>query len=155
MQGVPKRRIAGLYKRGTTQQRASHGQAEWTIYYSRVPKPGRAVWFWFSLGPVALLLAFFLYSPIFKNFVDEAADWAKNIMGAHPIIGALVFFLFSAVSAMLAFASSVVLVPPANLVWGKLVTFLLLWGGWMAGAIAAFGIGKLVRPLVIQLGYRE
>ena len=40
--GIPQRRIAGLYKRGTTQQRTSHGQTEWTIYYSRVPKYNNA-----------------------------------------------------------------------------------------------------------------
>ncbi len=56
---------------------------------------------------------------------------------------------------MLAFTSSVVLVPPANLVWGKLITFLLLWGGWIAGAIAAFGIGKVARPLLVRLGYQN
>src|SRR5688572_19228918 len=76
-------------------------------------------------------------------------------MNAHPVIGAVVFFLFAATSAMLAFTSSVVLVPPANLVWGKLITFLLLWGGWIAGAIAAFGIGKVARPLLVRLGYQN
>ena len=74
-------------------------------------------------------------------------------MNAHPVMGAAVFFLFAATSAMLAFTSSVVLVPPANLVWGKLITFLLLWGGWIAGAIAAFGIGNVARPLLVRLGY--
>jgi uncharacterized membrane protein YdjX (TVP38/TMEM64 family) len=70
-------------------------------------------------------------------------------------MGAAVFFLFAAISAMLAFTSSVVLVPPANLVWGKFITFLLLWGGWIAGAIAAFGIGNVARPLLVRLGYQE
>jgi uncharacterized membrane protein YdjX (TVP38/TMEM64 family) len=118
-------------------------------------KPGRAVWFWLALGAATLLLTSLFYSATFKNFVDEATGWAKDIMNAHPVMGAAVFFLFSAFSAMLAFTSSAVLVPPANLVWGKLVTFLLLWGGWIAGAIAAFGIGNLARPLLNHLGYKE
>jgi len=92
---------------------------------------------------------------MFRNFVDQATGWAKVVMNSYPVIGAVVFFLFAAISAMLAFASSVVLVPAANLVWGKLITFLLLWGGWIAGAIAAFGIGKVARPLLIRFGYRE
>jgi uncharacterized membrane protein YdjX (TVP38/TMEM64 family) len=112
-------------------------------------------WFWIALGAIALFLTFLLYSPLFKNFVDKANDWATVIMNAHPVIGAAVFFLFAATSAMLAFTSSVVLVPPANLVWGKLITFLLLWGGWIAGAIAAFGIGNVARPLLVRLGYQE
>jgi uncharacterized membrane protein YdjX (TVP38/TMEM64 family) len=76
-------------------------------------------------------------------------------MNAHPLMGSLIFFLFAAISAMLAFTSSVVLVPAANLVWGKLITFLLLWGGWIAGAIAAFGIGNVARPLLVRFGHQE
>jgi uncharacterized membrane protein YdjX (TVP38/TMEM64 family) len=114
-----------------------------------------ALWFWIALGAIILLLTLLLYSATFRNFVDKATDWAKVIMDAHPIMGAAVFFLFAATSAMLAFTSSVVLVPPANLVWGKLITFFLLWGGWMAGAIVAFGIGNVARPLLIRLGYQQ
>jgi uncharacterized membrane protein YdjX (TVP38/TMEM64 family) len=115
----------------------------------------RAVWFWLALGAAILLLAFLFYSPAFRNFIEAANGWAEGIMNAHPVTGAAVFFVFSAVSAMLAFTSSAVLVPPANLVWGKLITFLLLWGGWVAGAIAAFGIGNRARPLLIYLGYKD
>jgi uncharacterized membrane protein YdjX (TVP38/TMEM64 family) len=119
------------------------------------PNRRSALWFWIALGAIVLLLTFLLYSPTFKNFIDQATDWAKVLMNAHPVIGAAVFFFFAAVSAMLAFTSSVVLVPPANLVWGKLITFLLLWGGWIVGAIAAFGIGNVARPLLVRLGYQE
>ncbi|HLA74717.1 MAG TPA: VTT domain-containing protein [Gammaproteobacteria bacterium] len=122
---------------------------------SLVNQRGRAVWFWLALGAAALLVAFLLYSMAFNNFVDEVIGWTKGIMNSHPLMGAVVFFLFSAFSAMFAFASSVVLVPPANLAWGKLVTFLLLWGGWIAGAIAAFGIGRLASPLLAYLGYEK
>lgn len=122
---------------------------------SKAKKRRRAIWFWLALGAAALLLALLFYSATFRNFIDQTTGWAKEIMNAHPVTGAAVFFLFSAVSAMLAFASSAVLVPPANLVWGKPVTFLLLWGGWITGAMAAYGIGKLARPLLIYVGYKE
>jgi uncharacterized membrane protein YdjX (TVP38/TMEM64 family) len=114
-----------------------------------------ALWFWIALGAIVLLLTLLLYSATFRNFVDKATDWARVIMNAHPVMGAAVFFFFAAASAMLAFASSAVLVPPANLVWGKLITFFLLWGGWIAGAMASFGIGKIARPLLVRLGYKE
>ena len=115
----------------------------------------RALWFWIVLGAIVLLSTLLLYSATFKNFIDEATEWAKVFMNAHPISGAAVFFLFAAGSAMLAFTSSVVLVPAANLAWGKLITFLLLWAGWLAGAILAFGIGSVARPLLIRLGHKE
>ena len=67
---------------------------------------------------------------------------------------AQVFFALSAASAMLAFASTAILVPAATEVWGPMI-FLLLWGGWTAGAIAAYWIGRLARPLVIRMGYKH
>jgi uncharacterized membrane protein YdjX (TVP38/TMEM64 family) len=115
----------------------------------------RAIWFWLVLGAAALLLTLLLYSDIFKNLLAEATGWATDLINAHPVTGAVVFVLFSALSAMLAFTSSAVLVPPANLVWGKLITFVLLLGGWIMGAVAAFGIGRLAHPLMIRLGYKE
>jgi uncharacterized membrane protein YdjX (TVP38/TMEM64 family) len=113
------------------------------------------LWFWVTLAAIILLPALLLYSATFRNFIDKSTDWARVIMNAHPLMGSVIFFLFAAISAMLAFTSSVVLVPAANLVWGKLITFLLLWGGWIAGAIAAFGIGNVARPLLIRLGHQE
>jgi len=114
-----------------------------------------ALWFWIALGAIVMLLTFLLYSATFRSFVDNATDWAQSIMNAHPVMGAAVFFLFAMTSSMLAFTSSVVLVPPANLVWGKVTTFLLLWGGWIAGGIVAFGIGNVARPLLVRLGYQK
>jgi uncharacterized membrane protein YdjX (TVP38/TMEM64 family) len=114
-----------------------------------------SVWFWIALAGILLLLIALPYSSTFKNYAAKATDWAEAIMNAHPVTGAVVFFLFAALSAMLAFTSSVVLVPAANLVWGKQITFLLLWGGWVAGAVAAFGIGHVARPLLVRLGYQE
>lgn len=126
-----------------------------SLAHKSEPKAARPVVFWLLIGGAALTLAFLLYSATFKTFLDEANAWATDIMNARPFVGAVVFFLFSALSAMLAFTSSAVLVPPANLVWGRVVTFFLLWGGWVAGAIFAFGLGKLARPLLVRLGYQK
>lgn len=111
--------------------------------------------FWLLAGAAVVGLVLLLQSATFKASLDAAIAWAESIMNAHPVWGAVVFFLFSALSAMLAFASSVVLVPPANLVWGKAVTFLLLWAGWTAGAAAAFGIGHRAGPLLLRLVHKE
>jgi uncharacterized membrane protein YdjX (TVP38/TMEM64 family) len=111
--------------------------------------------FWLGLGAAAVLFAVLLYSQTFRDAVEGAVTWTKEIMSANPVLGAVVFFLFATVSAMLAFASSAALVPSANLVWGQPVTFLLLWGGWVAGAAIAYGIGNLARPLLNRLGYEK
>lgn len=118
-------------------------------------KPARTRWFWLAVAAVLSVVALMLYTGSLAGFIDAATDWAKDRMEGHPVLGALIFFGFSALSAMLAFASSVVLVPPANLAWGKSITFLLLWGGWLAGAAVAYGIGRLAHPLLIHVGYEH
>jgi uncharacterized membrane protein YdjX (TVP38/TMEM64 family) len=118
-------------------------------------RPGSPLRFWLLAGAAVFAMGLLLQSAAFKEFLDAMVAWAEEIMNAHPVWGALVFFLFSALSAMLAFASSVVLVPPASLVWGKTVTFLLLWGGWTVGAVAAFGIGRGASPLLRHLVHKE
>ncbi|HUE81250.1 MAG TPA: VTT domain-containing protein [Pyrinomonadaceae bacterium] len=114
-----------------------------------------ALWLGLVLGGTILLVTLVAYSETFQNLVKAVTDWASNIIEVNPTAGAVVFFLFSAISAMLAFASSTVLVPAANLVWGKPISFLLLWGGWVAGAFAAYGIGRVARPLLVRIGYKE
>ena len=113
------------------------------------------VWFWSGLVALVALIAFLAWSPAVQGAVNQAIAWARDVMNGHPVLGRLVFFLFSALSAMLAFASSAILVPPANLVWGESMTFVLLWGGWLLGAVAAFGIGRLARPLLVHTGYED
>ena len=106
-----------------------------------------------ALAAFVLLLVLLASSGAFKARVDAAALWTVRFAETHPVLGAAVFLLFSAVSAMLAFASSAVLVPPAVRVWGELATFLLLWGGWVLGAAAGFGVGRLMTPLLFRAGY--
>lgn len=115
--------------------------------------PWLTVWFWVLVGGAIVLVGLVAYSQTFNNLIESITNWAGNLMEANPVLGALVFLLFSAISAMLAFASSTVLVPAGNLVWGKPITFMLLWGGWVLGAFAAYGIGRLARPLLRRLGY--
>jgi uncharacterized membrane protein YdjX (TVP38/TMEM64 family) len=117
-------------------------------------KSRHSIWFWVVLAAIAVAIGFILFSPTFKGWVEKVAEWAEGIMRAHPVGGAAVFFVLTAVSAMLTFASSAILVPRKE-VFGKPVTFLLLWGGWMAGSIAAYAIGHFARPLLVHLADKK
>lgn len=78
---------------------------------------------------------------------------AEPVILAHPLVGAVVFVLLSALSAMLAFFSSVLLVPVAVYSWGQLATMGLLWLGWLLGGMCAYAMGRgLGRPLVATIG---
>ena len=79
---------------------------------------------------------------------------AEPLIAAHPGWGGLIFVLVSALSAMLAFFTSAVLVPVAVVSWGKVVTVALLWLGWFIGGLCAYGIGRsLGRPLLGTRGW--
>jgi uncharacterized membrane protein YdjX (TVP38/TMEM64 family) len=76
-------------------------------------------------------------------------DAARVIIGGHPVLGPLVFVLLAALSAMLAFFSSAVLVAPAVYAWGPTVTALLLWLGWMLGGATSYALAySLGRPVL-------
>lgn len=78
---------------------------------------------------------------------------AGPVIATHPRLGAVVFVALSAVSAMLAFFSSAVLVPVALVVWDRWITIALLWLGWLLGGVLAYGMGRMLgRPLINTVG---
>jgi uncharacterized membrane protein YdjX (TVP38/TMEM64 family) len=77
---------------------------------------------------------------------------ANGIIAGHAVLGPVVFVLLAALSAMLAFFSSALLVAPAVLAWGPVRSMVLLWLGWMLGGIAAYFAARFLgRPLIRSL----
>lgn len=96
---------------------------------------------------ILLLLVVFSFSETLQNGFYGAVLWGEQLLQAQPILGAVFFFFFSLVSAMLAFASSALLIPSAILTWGVPATYIFLLGGWIAGAVCTYWIGsRLARP---------
>ena len=76
-------------------------------------------------------------------------DAAESLIRQRATWGMVAFVLLAALSAMVAFLSSAVLVPMAIYVWGPAVCFVLLWAGWFLGGLAGYGIGRFFgRPAV-------
>jgi len=73
----------------------------------------------------------------------------ERVIAQHPVAGAGLFVLLAALSAMLAFVSSAVLVPVAVYVWGTTLCAILLWTGWIIGGACAYGIGRLLGQRVV------
>jgi len=80
---------------------------------------------------------------------------AVHVIVIRPMTGTLLFVLLAAVSAMVAFFSSAVLVPAGVLAWGIPTTFLLLWAGWLLGGVVAYGIGRRYGRRVVLWLVRE
>jgi uncharacterized membrane protein YdjX (TVP38/TMEM64 family) len=70
---------------------------------------------------------------------------AEPLIAGHPYLGAIVFVLLAALSAVLAFFSSALLLPPAVFTWGNTVTLVLLWLGWLLGGAFTFALGRALR----------
>ena len=77
--------------------------------------------------------------------LHRALSAAKPLIAGHPYLGPVVFVLFAAVSAVLAFFSSALLLPAAVYAWGSTVTFGLLWLGWLLGGICTYALGRGLR----------
>lgn len=76
--------------------------------------------------------------------VRPLVAWAQSLIGRNPTTGAIVFVALSALSAMFAFLSTSLLAPVAVVAWGKGVTFVLLWTGWLIGGTMTYGIGRFL-----------
>jgi uncharacterized membrane protein YdjX (TVP38/TMEM64 family) len=70
---------------------------------------------------------------------------AEPLIAGHPYLGAVVFVVLAAVSAILAFFSSALLLPAAVYAWGNTVTLALLWLGWLLGGMCTYALGRGLR----------
>ncbi|HEY8379268.1 MAG TPA: VTT domain-containing protein [Nannocystis sp.] len=82
--------------------------------------------------------------------------YAEHAIAARPIAGPALFVLIAALSGMLAFLSSAVIVPVAVYAWGPTRCALLLWLGWTLGGAFTYAAGRFLgRPLVGLLVPKE
>jgi uncharacterized membrane protein YdjX (TVP38/TMEM64 family) len=105
-----------------------------------------------GLGLLLLAVGALASSDSLHAFVLRVIEPAERIIVEHPVLGATLFIVFSALSAMVAFFSTAVITPVAVETWGAGPSIALLWIGWMLGGICAYGIGRtLGRPVVRAL----
>ena len=107
-------------------------------------KRTRAVIF---LVMIVLILAIW-YSLYAKNAIYDSVVFFSAYI-EDSAFGAATFVLLAALSAMLSPFSSIPVVPIALVIWGPMLTSLMLLAGWLLGGMLAYGIGwKFGYPLV-------
>lgn len=74
--------------------------------------------------------------------VRELLESVRAVIVHHPNAGLLLFVLLSALSGMLVFFSSAIIIPVAVYTWGKPMTIALLWVGWLIGGIGSYLLGR-------------
>jgi uncharacterized membrane protein YdjX (TVP38/TMEM64 family) len=65
-----------------------------------------------------------------------------HVISEHPRLGFVAFIALSASAAMVVFFSTAIFVPAAISAWGRPMTGLALWLGWLAGGVISFLIGR-------------
>jgi uncharacterized membrane protein YdjX (TVP38/TMEM64 family) len=76
---------------------------------------------------------------------------ADAIIRSRPVLGLAIFVLFAALSAMLAFVSSAVIVPVGVYVWGKAGCMFLLWLGWILGGLCSYALSRYLGRRVVNV----
>jgi uncharacterized membrane protein YdjX (TVP38/TMEM64 family) len=109
---------------------------------------------------LALLLALAAAVVVVRSRELHAAVNAVFVAAQELILnqsarGMVIFVLFAALSAMVAFFSSAVLVPIGVLTWGSTTTFALLWFGWLLGGVGAYATGRFCGRRVVAWLIRE
>ena len=118
----------------------------------RAPRVTAAVKRVVGLGLLLAALGALASSDTLHQFVIRLIEPAERIITENPALGATLFIVFSALSAMVAFFSTAVITPVAVETWGEGPSIALLWIGWMLGGACAYGIGRsLGRPVVRAL----
>jgi uncharacterized membrane protein YdjX (TVP38/TMEM64 family) len=90
---------------------------------------------------IALAVALMAFQPL-HELTRSLLERATAIIAVHPLAGKVIFVVASALSAMLAFLSSAIVVPAAVIAWGPRTTVLLLWSAWLAGGCCTYAIGR-------------
>ena len=76
--------------------------------------------------------------------VRSLVDRLEPVIERHAVLGAIVFVLLSALSAMVVFFSTAAITPIAVQAYGWFTAMLLLWAGWILGGVSAWTIGRFL-----------
>jgi uncharacterized membrane protein YdjX (TVP38/TMEM64 family) len=102
---------------------------------------------------IAVVAAVLLSVASVHDAIDRALAAVAPLFTTRPLLGGALFVLLAAVSAMLAFFSSALLVPGGVYAWGAWPTIALLWLGWFLGGMGTYALGRVLRrPLLPTRG---
>jgi len=83
------------------------------------------------------------------EFLTRILFESRVVIEQYPNVGAMLFVLCAAFSAMLAFVSIAIIVPIAVYTWGAPMTLAMLWIGWIVGGILSYAAGSAFgRPVL-------
>ena len=102
---------------------------------------------------VSALIIFWLWVAFSSDDLTKGAlEFLKAYAEKNAFLTASIFFILMALAVILGPFTAVPLVPFGILMWGEFGTFMLMLGGWLAGGIATYFLGKtLGYPLIAKI----
>jgi uncharacterized membrane protein YdjX (TVP38/TMEM64 family) len=91
---------------------------------------------------VLFLAGIAAYSGNLHRWIVHIVEAVQPVITAHPVAGAVLFVGLAALSAVLVFFSSIVLVPFGIHAYGEATCLLFLWTGWFLGGVLTYTIGR-------------
>ena len=98
-----------------------------------------------SIALICMVAALLLSADAVYASLQRALAAAEPLIAGHPYLGPVVFVGLAAASAVLAFFSSALLLPPAVYAWGVPTSVGLLWLGWLLGGMGTYALGRGLR----------
>src|SRR6187402_945200 len=96
------------------------------------------------LALLTLALAALTTSTALHTALVDVLAVIDSVVAKHPVLGAVLFVVLAAISAMLAFVSVAVILPVAVFTWGEPLSILLLWIGWTLGGLCTYAVGRFL-----------
>lgn len=97
----------------------------------------------FILFFIAIFIAFlFWYSNTLQDTFFITTDYLKELAFRNHFLAVLLFLGTSVLGALISPFTNIPLVPIAMLIWGPLITTMLLLAGWLMGGIFSYIIGR-------------
>lgn len=91
-----------------------------------------------------------------EDIVGFITKYLAALALTNEILAGVFFFFFAAISVLLGPFTSSPLVPLAVIIWGKALTFWILFSGWVVGSMLAYGLGGYFGyPLVSKILSKE
>lgn len=105
---------------------------------------------------IATVFILFVFFGLWKivsslNLVSEAVMFLESASGIDKIFAGVLLFFFSALSALLGFFSTAALIPVATIIFGNMLTFVILFTAWVFGGFVAYVIGQTIGYRIVGI----
>lgn len=96
------------------------------------------------IKPLILFVSVISFSLLLIYYVSTENN-IKDLAEEYLFLGYILYILFASSAMVVPFFTNIMLIPPAVLLWGPFVTFLLSVFGWWTGSMISFYLARIFK----------